>query len=94
MGASIPWEMLGPRMREAWLEVEAFLNDEPECKKCGNPLLCGECDDLSERCDFCGDELVCPTCDDYMEKVDAKDEPRDPVPTSASGVTTGSQGGQ
>lgn len=38
-----PWEMLRNDQHAAWKEVTEFLQDEPDCPTCGEPMFCIDC---------------------------------------------------
>lgn len=42
-GLETPFDRLAPRAREAWFEVANRAFDDPECVKCGAPLVCHSC---------------------------------------------------
>ena len=65
MGISIAWEKLTPKEMTAWLSAVEFLQADPGCDKCGEGLLCIDCDtEAVFSCPECSHHpvLECPVC--------------------------------
>lgn len=43
-GNQVAFERLSEQEREAWREIVRFLEDDAECRQCGEVLLCVNCD--------------------------------------------------